>query len=416
MIKTLKDYFIVLFGSGIGRGIAFVNSAIIARWLGVEAFGMFSLFYVVMIIIWQFPQSFDVTYVRYAKTSGCHMEKKEFLKVAVFLKLVYSVIMLFLSYPLTIFLANLCFHKPQIQVFLVYSVICGVFLSFLFTVASIFQEKEKFIEYSILNTFYTLSVLLACVLFIYFNKKLSLNIVIVIYLATTVSIGSFCIWMLFKRIGWVFPLNRKVFNQSFSLGKWIFGVTTLYFIFQRVDVLFLARYVDFKAIGLYSAAVQIIMAITLMTGALNGVSLPKASCSVKSKESLRKYVKESIVTTFLINLVIIMLIVFSPFCIKIVFGSTYVSVAPVLRILLLGWIFAVFYVPFSSLFYAMNDSRTRFLLECTKVIIGILLLNIMIPWKGVTGAAVAVSITLFLDMFISLSVLKRRINRFMSLT
>lgn len=415
MKKTLKDYFIVLFGSGIGRGIALANSVIIARWLGAEEFGKFSLFYVLMIIIWQFPQAFDVTYVRYAKTSVCSIEKKNFLKVAIFLKFIYSALMLSAAYPLAAFLANVCFNKPETQILLVCSIICGVFLSFLFTIASIFQEKERFIEYSILNSFYTLSIFLACVLVSYFNMKLSLNIVTAIYLATTVTIGVISIGMLFKKVGWIFPLNWDVFKRSFSLGKWILGVTIVYFIFQRLDVLFLTRHVDFKAIGLYSAAVQIIMAMTLMTGSLNGISLPKAGKAIKSKESLRRFARESIITTALINFTIVLLIIFSPLCIRILFGSTYMPITPVLRVLLLGWIFAVFYVPFSSLFYAIDDSRTRFLLEASKILIGVLLLNFMIPWKGLMGAAIAMSLTLFINTCVSSQVLKQRLTRYMSL-
>lgn len=415
MKKTLKDYFVVLLGSGIGRGIALANSVIIARWLGVEDFGKFSLFYVLMIIIWQFPQSFDVTYVRYAKTSVSNGEKKYFLKAAIFLKFIYSAVMLAAAYPLAVFLANVCFNKPETRILLVCSIICGVFLSFLFTIASIFQEKGKFIEYSILNTFYTLSIFLACVIVPYFHMTLSLNIVIAIYLITTITIGAFSIIMLFKKIGSIFPLHMETLKRSFSLGKWILGVTIAYFIFQRLDVLFLARYVDFKAVGLYSVAVQIIMAITLMTGSLNGISLPKAGDAIKSKESLGRFVKESVVTTMLINFAIVLLIILSPFCIRILFGNAYEAVTPVLRVLLLGWISAVFYVPFSSLFYVIDDSRTRFLLEASKIILGVLLLNLMIPWKGIMGAAIAISLTLIINTCISLQVLKQRLTRFMLL-
>ena len=411
MKKTLKDYFIVLFGSGMGRAIALVNSIVIARCLGVESFGRFSIFYVLMIIIWQFPQSFDVTYVRYAKTVNSKEEKNDFLKSAVFLKLLYSGVMLCISIPLASFLARYCFNKPDIQALLVYSIISGVFLSFLFTVASIFQEKEKFIEYSILNAIYTISIFLACLLVPCFRIELTLNIVVVIYLVTTVLLGIVSILLLFKKTGWIFPLNINVFKRSFSLGKWIFGVTVASFIFQRLDVFFLARYVDFRTIGLYSAAVQMIMAISLMTGSLNGISLPKASEAIRSKKTLRKYIKESIVTTILINCAIVVLIIISPSCLKLLYGRAYLAVAPALRILLIGWMFAVLYVPFSSLFYAIEDSRTRFFVEASKIMLGALLLNYLIPRYGVMGAAFAMSFTLFLNTCISLMILKYRFSK-----
>lgn len=411
MKKTLKDYFLVLFGSGIGRAVALANSIIIARSLGVESFGKFSIFYVLMIIIWQFPQSFDVAYVRYAKTVNSKVEKNNFLKSAILLKLFYSGIMLCISAPLARFLARYCFNKPDMYVLLIYSIISGVFLSFLFTVASVFQEKERFIEYSILNSIYTVSIFLSCLLIPYFKIALTLNVVVIIYLMTTISLGIISLLLLFKKTGRIFPMDMHIFKRSFALGKWIFGVTVVSFIFQRLDVFFLARYVDFSNLGLYSAAIQIIMAISLMTGSLNGISLPKASEAVRSKNTLHKYIKESVLTTILISCAIVLLIIISPFCLKLLFGEAYIAVTQALRILLIGWIFAVIYVPFSSLFYAIEDSRTRFLIESLKIFIGATLLSYLIPRFGLMGAAFAMSLTLFLHTVISLVILRYKFSK-----
>ncbi|KPJ65630.1 MAG: hypothetical protein AMJ43_10385 [Coxiella sp. DG_40] len=410
MKKTYKDYITVLFGSGFARGLALLSSIIIARLLGPEEFGKFSIFYIIMILVWLLPQAFDTTFVRYAKAANSKREKNEFLKTAVFLKLVYFVTVLCISYPLAYFLANYCFHKPYIQFLLMASMVCGGFLSFLMSIASTFQEKEKFTEFAVLNTSYTALILCALLLLKASNLEFSLRNVVLIYLAITIAIGIISIMVLFKKIGKLFPLNAERLKISFSLGKWIFGVTCVYFIFQRLDILFLTRYVDLKLIGIYSASTRLIIFVALMTGSLAGVSLPKANAAIKSKSLLKTYVKESVISIIIIDIFIILLIIGAPFCIKILFGNEYLLAGIISRLLLIGWFFVVVYTPFSFLFYALDDSRTRFLLELLKIITAIILLYWLVPKYNLIGGAIAMSLSLVLNTFISLTVLRHKLT------
>ena len=410
MKKTFKDYITVLFGTGFARGIAFLNSIIIARLLGPEEFGKFSIFYVVMILTWLFPGAFDTTFVRYAKTSNSKAEKKDFLKTAVFLKLVYSVLILCSSYPLAYFLANYCFHKPEIQSLLIASMICGVFLSFLKTVASTFQEKERFVEFAGLHAFYTISILCILILLKALRFGFSLKSIIFIYLTISTIIGIVSIRSLFQKIGRLFPLNINALKTSFSLGKWIFGIACIYYIFQRIDTLFLARYVKFGSIGIYSVAGQLIMLVSVMTGSLSGVFLPKASRALDSRRAFKVYVKESILGISMINTFVAVLAITAPFCIKILYGNEYILAGSILRILLVGWFISIIYKPFSFLFYTLNDSKTKFLLELLKFFAVIMLLYYLVPLKGIIGAAIAISVALSLNSIISLIILKSKVS------
>ena len=81
--KTLISYFYVLFGTSFARGVALFNTIIIARMLGPIHFGVFSIFYVVMILTWQLPQAFDSVFVTYAKKVDSMREKNDILKTSV---------------------------------------------------------------------------------------------------------------------------------------------------------------------------------------------------------------------------------------------------------------------------------------------------------------------------------------------
>lgn len=410
MKKTFIDYITVLFGNGFARGMALLNSLIIARLLGPADFGRFSIFYIVMILTWQIPQSFDTTFIRYARTSDSDTTKNNYLKASIFLKIFYSGILLCLTYPLSIFLARYLFNKPEIHIILMSSMISGVCLSFLMTLSSIYQERERFAEFSILNAFYTVSIFFILLFFKSTGRMLTLEGTILIFLIVSIIVGILSAVLLFKKIEKPFVMDAHVLKKSFSLGKWIFGSTLLYFTFQRMDIIFLTRYANFESVGIYSVAAQLVMSISLLTGSLSGIFLPKSGSALDSESSFKIYKKESILAITLIGIFIIIVMLAAPFMVQLLYGDKYIPAISILRILLMGWIFIAAYIPFSFLFYTLNDSKTPFLIEFFKMVIGISLLYYLVFSKGILGAAIAVSTALILSSIMSLIILKRKIK------
>jgi O-antigen/teichoic acid export membrane protein len=408
--KTLKDYFQVLFGTGFARGIALLNSIIIARLLGPKEFGKFSIFYTVLILTWQLPQAFDTTFVRYAKTSNSHSEKNNYLKASVLIKLLYSISMLSISYPLAYFLSEYIFLKPEIKLILLVAFVSGLFLSFLMTIASTFQEKEQFGKYAFLYSIYTVSIFCSLLMFKTLNLNLSLWKAISIYVLVSLTIGAMSIRILTSKVGRLSSLDTNVLKTSFSLGKWILGATFILFLFLRLDVLFLTRYVDFEAVGIYSVAVQLIMVVSVMTGSFSGVFLPKASGAMASKSSLKLYIKESLLAILLINTFFAAFIIAAPFIIRSLYGIEYLPAGSILRILSIGWMSYIIYLPFSFLFYTLNDAKTPFLFEFLKLCVGIGLLYYLVPLKSIYGAAFAICIALVLHAVASLIIISRKIH------
>jgi len=93
------------------------------------------------------------------------------------------------------------------------------------------------------------------------------------------------------------------------------------------------------------------------------------------------------------------------------YGSEYALAGSILRILLYGWIFNTVFIPFSFVFYALDDARTRFFLELWKLVTGILFLYSLIPQYGLKGGAYAMTLALFIYTITSLGVLRYRLTR-----
>jgi O-antigen/teichoic acid export membrane protein len=409
--KTVVNYFYVLFGGGFARGVALLNIIILARMLGPAHFGVFSIFYVVMILTSQLPQAFDIVFVTHAKKVNSMREKNDILRTSIVLKLLYLVLILLLSYPVSYTLAKYCFQKNEILALLVTAMLCGGCLTFLMTIASTFQEEERFLWFASVHSFYTVLIFI-CLLALKLTRiEFSLKTVIGIYIAVCIIIGAISIALLWRRVGNFFILDKAILHRSFSQGKWMFGVTLALFLFTRIDILFLTRYLDFESLGIYSVAAQLVMVVALATNALAGISLPKASIAVRSRESFRVFVTESFWAIVLIEAGIALLILVAPFMVTIMYGSEYAVAGSIVRILLYGWIFAVVFIPFSFLFYSLGDPQTRFCLELWKLVTGVFLLYWLVPQHGLRGGAYAITLTLFISTIISFGVLRWRLTR-----
>lgn len=411
LINTFIDYFWVVFGSGFARSVALVNTLIVARMLGPTSYGTFTIFYTVMILTWQLPGAIDAVFVAYAKQTNSSLEKNELLKTSIVLKLAYLFFVLLLSYPLAYALAKYCFHKNEAVMPLLAALLCGVCLMFLMTVASTFQEQGRFARFASTNAFYTVAIFICLVVLYAVRIELTLQLVIYIYIAASVVIGGICIAMLIQRVGNLLALDKAVLIKALSQGKWVFAYVASARIFMRLDILFLARYVDLTSLGIYSVAAQLIQIVFLATGALAGICLPKAGEAVRSRESFQAFFRESLWVAALINIGIVLFIFVAPYIVAIMYGNEYAFAGDILRILLIGWIFAVVFVPFSFLFLALSDSRTRFFLELCKMFVGVLLLGWLVPLYGLTGGAYAVTLTLILTTFLSIAVLKHRLKQ-----
>ncbi len=414
LVRTYIDYFYVFFGSSFARGIALLNTMIIARLLGKADWGVFSLFYVVMILTWQLPLAFDAVFVTYAKGAKSAAQKNEFLKTAIVLKVFYMALVLVLTYPASYVLACYVFKKPEALLPLVAAMGSGVFLTFLMTVASTLQEQERFGAFSVLNSVYTFSIFLCLSTLWALPITGSLPLIIGLYIVVSVSIGIVSLVLLLKRVGHLHTVDTHVLSESFAQGKWVFGVSGLYYLFTRIDVLFLARSVDLEVLGVYSVAAQLINIVAVATGALAGVALPKAAAAIQDQDSYRRFVRESIGAALLINLGIIALIMLAPWVVQLLFSAKYAAATPILRILLIGWLLHTFFVPFSFLFFATKDSRTRFFLELGKLVVGVGVLYLFVSqWDyGLWGGAWAMTITLGVYAIMGLLILKMQFARY----
>lgn len=395
----------MLFGSAAGRALSFLNIVICSKLLSVAEFGLYTICLAVLNVAWQISQCFDISYIKFAKVAGDDEQKSAILESNLRLKKYYIALILLVSYPVAYFYGRYYLESSEIIVALSLSACAGAFLVYSRTLAAVYQEKERFGLYSIIgfaHPFLVFACLVGCYLF---WDDASLLSIVVIYLAGALVSMVVSAYYLQRKIGvGSGKASGSSFREVLALSKWVFGVTLLYYVYQRVDVLLIGRIVGLEELGQYAVAAQIALVFSLFTGSVSGIFLPKSMLAVQSMQAFRKYLKEAFAPIMLILVGLIGFYFVCPFVVEIGFGDIYISSISAIKILTIGWCFQVAYLPFQYLFYALNQPRLRFLLEIIKLGTAVVLLQALTPRYGIDGAASAISIAFFLNFIIASSV------------
>jgi O-antigen/teichoic acid export membrane protein len=262
----------------------------------------------------------------------------------------------------------------------------GMFLGFLMTLATIFREREQFARFTLLTNMHTLVVFGITLVLLISMKGFSLGVIVSVYTGAAVLTGVVALVTILKREKPGMP-TREEFRSFMSWGKWMFLISLSFFLFDRMDLFFITRYLSPSDVGIYAAGVQVVLILSATTGALNNVLVPKAVLSLKSRDSLRAYIRESAVPVLMIVAVILILMAASPMLIK------------------------GLYLPFSYIFYAFERPSVRFYLEFGKLVMGVSLLYFMVPRYGIMGAALAVAVALSVNAVVSGVVLRAILRR-----
>lgn len=405
ILHVAKSYLIVVIGTGGARAIAFLTSIVLARSLGPGNFGQFSLFQSAMFICWQVPQAFDTAFIRFAKSEDSKEYINECLAAATRLKIFFSIIAIGLAYPIALFINSLGSTEAKSGFLITAGIVCGVLLSFMSSIANLMRVRESFIKFSIVQGLYNLTVFIFIAFMAYILRVINIQntLTAVMFIACVYGLGSLC--FIYKTSGNPFKAPPEMSRLLFSLVKWILPTVVAFYFFARIDILMLSAFLPFESVGIYSAAGQVILIVSLVIGAASTVFMPRSINAVKSREALVTYVKESIIPLCLIGGSILLLYISAPLIFSLLFTSAYAASVEILRILLVGYIFVGLYIPLSFLFYAIDRPDIRFCLEAGKLVTAIILLYFIIPYGGPKGAAWAMSAAMALNSIISSIVL-----------
>ena len=395
--KVAKGAGTTLIGSSIGKGLFFLSQIIIARALGVEIFGLYALGFAVAKIC-GIISTFGLSTGGMRFVSIFKDESRSKLKGILISSSVFSflsgAIIGFVLYILSNKIAIVIFHNPELKITLQIFAFSVPFISGMNVVASLLKgfHTTKYTVYTRDIIQCVVNVILIIVFHLVgFGLSGVIYAFILSHLMAFIS-GIFYLRKLFPEI------KYKDFKPVYEIKDLILYSVPLLFIdflhyfLTWTNSLLLGVLSTTTSVGIYRAASQLPLVMTIFMMATNSIYAPLAA-NLYNKGEMKRL--ESIFKTttrwvIYITVPIFILIIFSPKELMMVFGREFIQT---------GWIILVI-LSFGQLINCMTAGVGMTLTMTAKqklelfnsaimLSVNILLCYLLIPKYGAIGAAIA---------------------------
>ena len=370
--------------------------------LGKNDFGVFTIYYLSLTISAIIPGSLDTTFIKFAKSKS--EDKVKYFSASIVMKSFYVIIVMFLG------ICILSFDSESVLRYVSLGVMSGSFLCFSHSLATLYQEKENFFKYSIIEMFFSVGVFASIGVVYLFSFDFNINDVLVLYSAVAVVVGLFFLIYLQAKVNFWSKFDMGTIRSLFGLGKWVIGAAIFIFLFPRLDVFLLPFFVSLDDVGVYGAASQLMMAVSLMIRSMSNVVLPRSMTALESLTQFKAYLVSITGSVLAIIGIIFVFIIFSDDIVNITYGNDFVFASKLLQIMLLGTAFLSIYIPFSYLFYAINAPQIRFFIELGKFFFGFIIIITCIKIYGTVGASVGMALTNIIYSVFSFTIILKKIK------
>jgi O-antigen/teichoic acid export membrane protein len=400
--KVAKGTGTTLIGGIAGGGFNFLSQIMIARFLGVEAFGLYALGFAAVKICEIFAKlglnSGGMRFVSIYKDDS-KSKLKGVLISSTGISLLNGVLLGTILYFLSDFFAQKIFHKPELTESLRLFAMSIPFISGISVVSSLLLgfQNTKYNVY-INNFFQPLTNITLIICFYYYGFRLSG----VIYSFILSHIISFiiAIFYLNKLSPEIKNLDIKPIFEIKSLISYSIPLLFLGFInyfLSWTDTLMLGFLSTTTDVGIYRAASRVPFIMTLFLGATNSLYAPLVADLYNKGEMQRlaniyksttRWVTYAVVPVFVF-------ILFSPKEIMMVFGKEYIETGYIVLIIFsFGQLISCIVGGAGYTLIMTGRQNIQLLISVASVVMNVALNIILIPRYGSIGAAIATSISI----------------------
>ena len=211
----------------------------------------------------------------------------------------------------------------------------------------------------------------------------------------------------FIGLAYLFKIDKKIigkptfdkenFKEVLNFGLWqLFGFSGLYLI-NFGDNFVIRHFLTLKDVGIYNSAYKLfnsIAGLSALFSSYYGSQVVEALESNNKKELKKIFYQDRIFLTIMLLIPHIFVIVFSEKIIAIIYGSSYLDAALILKVLMVGSFFR-FATTFNKLVYnSLKKHKILQFLNMIQMIINLSLDIILIKKFGILGAAIGTTVAI----------------------
>jgi len=214
-------------------------------------------------------------------------------------------------------------------------------------------------------------------------------------------------------IGAKLVFSRETFQRMIFFGGWITVSNIISPIMVYFDRFVISATLGAKNVGYYTAPSEVVSRFGIVPGALSRAIFPRVSAATSTVE-LVKIIKLSYGIMLLCCLPIVLFgIFFSKSIMQLWLGNEYAIYShAIFQVLLLGFFFnSIAQVPF-TLIQSMGKAKYTALLHCSEILPYVFILYFCVNKYGVTGAAYAWTIRVFIDCILLFLISKKCLAKY----
>lgn len=377
-----------------------IITAVIARTLGAEGQGIYSLaiiFPTILLVFTSFGiNSSSVFFIGKGKYSAKEVFSSNFVSnsaISIFTILIGLGVVFFLNET---FFPGVDKRYLVLALFLIpltlfFELGCQILLGL--------QKIKKYNLISFLQNFFFL------ILIFIFLAGLQFGVTVAI-LAQLFSLSAVTIMVLiqtYREVGGIsFSLKKEYFKESFSYGIKINLSGIFSFLHYRIDLFLINLFLNPVAVGLYYAAARLTEGIWILSSSASIVLFPKVA-SEKNEKDLKEFTPRVCRNVFFITLILAVLFFFSSkFIIILFYSKNFAESIHSFQILLLGSLAISAWRVIANDLSARGKPMINTYFIGLSVVINIVFNILWIPKWGIEGAAFATVFSYFFLLFVTL--------------
>jgi O-antigen/teichoic acid export membrane protein len=388
LLPVLKASGAITIGDSVYSLSVFISSAIVARTLGTADFGLYSVFLATVFIANQVADlGLTNGLVKYGALNKNNKEEQS----AGFIAGLRGKLIAAISVQVVGVFGLLFFwhYEWNTTTATFLGLIAGSGLSANYYIRSVLQATEKFYLLAIYSAAPGIIYLLTVLVFT-LSHLLSLNLLWMTYSA---------IYLFFFILGLiVLPVytTKKQLSESWEIlwkfSKWLFMSGLIYQAIDRLTLFIVALKSGNADAGIYSSAFQLALGLSLFSGALQKVFLPKVS-AYKTVEQFELYLKQLVRMIPLLIGIWLVLLLLSGSLIRLFFGSAYQAAQPIFYIISISYLIRLVIWPMGLVIWSYNKQSYLTLMNFVQLLVMAFLTWLLTPTWGVVGTAIAFTLS-----------------------
>lgn len=394
--KRLYDLAVSFFGLFAARGFALLSSILIARVAGAETFGEYSLFITIFVIASEVPNAIDTTFIRFSNSLNRSSSIEVYQSLAFLLKFMYASILVLGGVFFSSFISTYVFNKPEASDFVYLSLLSAAFMSVHNLIVGAYQQKKDFVRVAFIRPALGFVVFISVLYLVINGDVISIDVLAYLYLYVAVFLSIITLIYLYPKIKGFIRLSLYQIKSFSRLASLLLLSSVLTLVSNRMDLFFLASYLDFESVGYYGAAVRVSIIVALITAAMTTVYVPRATAATESRSSFDKYMKTIILYSVIQTLLALLIVLNMDAVILLLFGEDYSSINLISSILVAQVLFEAYARGFQALIQCGPHPRFIVYSSVLRLFLSVVFLLYLVPEYGVVGGAISVALTSFI--------------------